>query len=137
MHPGKVHQIKHSVSQETVKQSELKHIQRDKRCSHVQIIKKKKTRVTCAYLQVVSHSANVLTCQWYMPAYVTFLIKTIKKQLNQRIAKVLRQRRNQKFPTVFGVVQGLLGEAAPCWPTGGITANRKRGCGHLTMTLRF
>lgn len=30
-------------------QSELKHIQRDKRCSHVQIIKKK-TRVTCAYL---------------------------------------------------------------------------------------
>lgn len=42
VHRGKVHLIKHSVSDVAIKHSELKHIQRDKKCSHVQIAKENK-----------------------------------------------------------------------------------------------
>lgn len=79
VHRCKVHQIKHSVSHEAIKQSEMRHIQRDKRCSHVQIVKNK-TRSRAHIYGLTSSSVLFCKCtrQWYMPAYVTFPIIIIK-----------------------------------------------------------
>lgn len=76
------------------------------------------------------------TRQWYMPAYVTFLIKNNnKKTAESRNCQSFKAEKKPELPTMFGVIpaNGFAGERPPS--AGQLAKSQRiwRVCGHLIL----